>query len=36
MKKINEVFEDEEFELLKKKKGNKTWHDFIMELTKSG
>ena len=32
MKKINETFTDEEFERLKKAKGKKTWHDFILNL----
>jgi len=32
MKKISETFTDEEFDLLKKAKGAKTWHDFIMLL----
>jgi len=32
MKRIAEVFEDAEFERLKKAKGTKSWHDFIMEL----
>jgi predicted CopG family antitoxin len=32
MKTINETFEDEEFNKLVKKKGKKSWHDFIMEL----
>lgn len=36
MKKISETFTDEEFEGLKKKKGDKNWHDFIMELAKDG
>jgi len=35
MKTINETFTDEEFEQLKASKGNKNWHDFIMELTKN-
>ena len=34
MKRISEVFTDEEFERLKKNKDTKSWHDFIMELTK--
>jgi hypothetical protein len=34
MKTVNEVFTDEEHEQLKRKKGNKRWHDFILELTK--
>lgn len=37
MKTINETFEDQEFELLKAKKGKKkTWHNFIMELVEDG
>jgi len=35
MKRINEVFTDEEFERLKQNKGNKNWHNFIMELAKN-
>lgn len=31
MKTINETFTDEEFERLVKAKGDKTWHDFILE-----
>ena len=34
MKTINVTFENEEIEKLEKKKQNKSWHDFIMELTK--
>jgi len=34
LKRIAEVFTEEEFELLKKKKGTMNWHDFIMGLTK--
>jgi len=34
MKRISEVFTDEEFERLKQNKDNKSWHDFIMELAK--
>jgi predicted CopG family antitoxin len=30
MKTINETFTDEEHNLLKKLKGNISWHDFIM------
>ena len=30
MKSINETFTDEEFELLLKRKGDTTWHDFIL------
>jgi len=29
---MNITFLDEEFEALKKKKGTKNWHDFIMQL----
>ena len=32
MKTINETFSDEEFKKLAKKKGSRTWHDFIMIL----
>ena len=31
MKHINVTFEDAEYEQLFKAKGNKTWHDFILE-----
>jgi hypothetical protein len=31
---IHEIFTEKEFEELKAVKGNKTWHDFIMELAK--
>jgi len=34
IKKISESFTEEEFTRLKKAKGNKSWHDFIMELGK--
>jgi len=34
MKRISEVFTDEEFVKLKEKKQSKSWHDFIMELIK--
>lgn len=33
MKPINVIFEDSEMEALKKVKGDKTWHDFILELS---
>jgi len=33
MKRINEVFTEEEFEQLLKTKDGLTWHDFIMKLT---
>jgi len=32
MKTVNVVFENEEFELLMKAKGTKSWHDFILTL----
>ena len=32
MKRINETFTDAEFQRLKKAKGKKNWHDFILEL----
>jgi predicted CopG family antitoxin len=35
MRTINETFRDEEFQKLKAVKGNKTWHDFILELVKN-
>jgi len=35
MKKIHETFMDEEFERLKKIKGNMTWHDFILTLVEN-
>ena len=31
MKTINVTFEDKEYKELVKKKGEKTWHDFIIE-----
>lgn len=31
MKNINVVFEDAEYERLKKVKGKASWHDFILE-----
>lgn len=34
MKTIHETFDDNEMELLKRAKGSKTWHSFIMELAK--
>lgn len=34
MKAITERFEDKEHAALKKAKGKKTWHDFILELAK--
>jgi len=36
MKTINVHFEDKEFKKLLKAKGNKSWHDFILELVKNG
>jgi len=32
MKALNVPLEDKEFEKLRKTKGDKTWHDFIMSL----
>jgi len=32
MKRIHETFTDEEFELLKKRKGKRSWHDWIMKF----
>ena len=32
MKSINETFEDSEHEFLKEKKGDKSWHDYILHL----
>jgi hypothetical protein len=32
MKTINETFEEKEFKKLIKKKGKKSWHDFIMGI----
>ena len=34
MKTLNETFTDEEFERLQRKKGDISWHDFIMKLCK--
>ncbi len=34
MKRITETFTDAEFLRLKKAKGKKNWHNFIMELAK--
>ena len=34
MKHINIPVEDKEFEMLMKRKGSKTWRDFIMEINK--
>ena len=33
MKQLNETFEDDEFDFLRKKKKEKTWRQFILELT---
>lgn len=33
MKFLNIPFEDEEYELLKERKRDRTWHDFIIELS---
>lgn len=35
MKNINATFLDEEFERLKRKKGKKNWHDFILSFADS-
>ena len=35
MKTINVTFEDEEHERLVKKKGNLSWHDFILKLAEN-
>lgn len=32
MKTINVTFEDKEYKELTKKKGDKSWHDFIMGI----
>ena len=32
MKQINVYFDDDEHKKLEKKKGNLSWHDFIMKL----
>ncbi len=34
MRRINDVFEDVEFEELKAKKGKDTWRTFILKLAK--
>ena len=31
MRTVNEIFTDQEHKMLKKKKGKRTWHDFIFE-----
>lgn len=36
IKKISESFTEKEFEQLKKAKGDKSWHNFIMQLAKEG
>jgi len=33
MKTINETFDDKEYKALIKKKGDLSWHDFILTLT---
>lgn len=35
MKSINVTFEDNEFDSLKKEKGTRSWHNFIMNLADS-
>ena len=32
MKQINVYFDDEEFKRMKEEKGDKTWHDFFLEI----
>ena len=34
MKTLNITFEDKEYNLLKKEKGNLSWHDLIIKLVK--
>lgn len=34
MKRINEVFDDEEMGIIEKAKGEKTWHDWILDSAK--
>lgn len=34
MKHVHITLEDEEYEKLQKVKGDKTWHDLLMELVK--
>ena len=34
MKETRITFEDEEFDALLKKKGDKSWHDFVMTLAR--
>ncbi len=36
MKSINETFEDKEFKALVKKKGGRSWREFILTLIKKG
>jgi len=36
MRTINVVFEDKEYDQLKNLKGDLSWHDFMMEMAKSG
>jgi len=33
MKTINVTFEDKEIEAIREKKGEQSWHDFIMDCT---
>lgn len=35
MRTINVVFEDKEYDQLKKLKGDLSWHDFMMEMVQS-
>ncbi len=32
MRTVNEIFTDKEFKCLKKKKGERTWREFILEI----
>jgi len=34
MKSILIFFEDAEFKIIKKRKGKKSWHDFVMDIDK--
>jgi hypothetical protein len=36
MRTINVVFEDREYDQLNKLKGDLTWHDFLLKLSKEG
>ena len=36
MRTVNVVFEDSEHKKLSKQKGDRTWHDFIMDLANIG